>query len=104
MSSDLGEHSLVVKFRNHLLGRGAAGIKSIGMYFRQVDDNRNGTLCMNEFRNGLLNHNIRMKEDEVEQLFRLFDRGLEGTIDYDEFLLCVRVSALLLYFWRLKTN
>ncbi len=40
------EHPLIVKFRKELLTRNVAGIKSIGMTFRQCDDNHNGTLSL----------------------------------------------------------
>ena len=90
-ANDNGEHPLVAKFRQELLKRNVAGIKSIGMTFRQLDDNSSGTLSLFEFKNGLMNHNLRyFKEDEMETLFGLFDKNGEGYIDYDEFILQVR--------------
>jgi hypothetical protein len=40
------EHPLIVKFRKELLNRNVAGIKSIGMTFRQCDDNHSGNLTL----------------------------------------------------------
>jgi hypothetical protein len=66
------ENPLIVKFRDELLKRNVAGIKSIGMTFRQCDDNHSGTLTVQEFKDGLLGHNIRMKDSEMNELFKVF--------------------------------
>ena len=90
------EHPLVVKFRSALLKRGVSGIKHIGMYFQQMDENHNLTLTLFEFKNGIINHNLSMKEQEIDELFKLFDKNNEGVIDYEEFIKSVRVETLLI--------
>ena len=57
----------------------------------QVDLSR--TITVEEFKRGILNHNISMTPDEVLQLFKLFDDDGSGHIDFNEFISDLRVSA-----------
>lgn len=57
-----------------------------------MDDNNNRTLDFKEFLKGLNDYAVVMEKEEAEELFRRFDRDGNGTIDFNEFLLTLRVS------------
>lgn len=82
--------STMEKLREQCLLRGAASIKGIGRLFKQLDDDQNRTLDLYEFSNGILNHNIKLTNEECQQLFHEFDVNNSGTIDYNEFVTCLR--------------
>jgi hypothetical protein len=88
----MNDNPLLAKFRDELLKRGPAGIKSIGIFFRQVDDDRSRRVDFEEFCRGIINHNVRITSDEANELFRLFDKNQNGQIDYEEFLVNIRVN------------
>ena len=64
------------------------------MLWKQLDDDRSGGLSFNEFEQGLINHNIRMSQDEIRELFNQIDTSGDGRVDYNEFLLKLRVTIL----------
>lgn len=57
-----------------------------------MDDNNNRTLDFKEFLKGLNDYAVVMEKEEAEELFRRFDRDGNGTIDFNEFLLTLRVN------------
>lgn len=58
-----------------------------------MDDNNNRTLDFKEFMKGLNDYAVVMEKEEAEELFRRFDKDGNGTIDFNEFLLTLRVSG-----------
>ena len=62
--------SLIEKCRNECLKRGTSGIKSLGQMFLQLDDNRSGDLAQSEFKQGIMNHNIQLTDEEIDRLFK----------------------------------
>lgn len=56
-----------------------------------MDDNENRTLDMDEFRKGLHDFGVTIDEEEVEAAFKTLDKNNSGTIDFDEFLVALRV-------------
>lgn len=62
--------SLIEKCRNECLKRGTSGIKSIGQMFLQIDDDRSGNLTLSEFKQGIINHNIQLTDEEIDCLFK----------------------------------
>jgi Ca2+-binding EF-hand superfamily protein len=58
-----------------------------------MDDNNNRTLDFKEFLKGLNDYAVVMEKEEAEELFQRFDRDGSGTIDFNEFLLTLRVSV-----------
>ena len=88
-----GDHPLIVKFRKELLKRGTAGIKGIGLYFKTIDSDNNKKIDLDEFKNGVFYHNINMERHEVTELFKLFDLDRNGTLDFNEFLISIRVRG-----------
>lgn len=91
----MNEHPLLTKFRNEVLKRGTSGIKQIGQFFRRMDKDRSHCLCFDEFAQGVLEHNIKITADEANELFKLFDRDQSGKLDYQEFLIKIRVGYLI---------
>ncbi len=87
----LQSENLINKLREQLLRRGAAGIKGIGRFWTQVDDDSSRSLTFKEFHDGLINHNVVLTSDEISQIFKDFDKDGSGLISYDEFLIYLRV-------------
>ncbi|VDK20568.1 unnamed protein product [Anisakis simplex] len=81
----------IERLRLQCLVRGNAGIKSLGRSFRIMDDNENKTLDLEEFRKGLRDFGVTMDEEEVEKTFKQLDTNNSGSIDFNEFLLALRV-------------
>lgn len=60
--------------------------------FRVMDDNNNRSLDFKEFMKGLNDYGVLMEKDEATALFQQFDHDGSGTIDFDEFLVTLRVN------------
>lgn len=58
-----------------------------------MDDNNSRTLDFKEFVKGLNDYAVVMEKEEAEELFQRFDKDGNGTIDFNEFLLTLRVSG-----------
>ena len=80
------------KLRLMCLSRGANGILALGRLFRNMDDNRSGDLCKDEFRKGIRDLGFQLTEQELESLFATFDADDSGKIQYEEFLRSLRVN------------
>lgn len=57
-----------------------------------MDDDNSRTLDLKEFMKGLNDFGVMMEKQEAMSLFQLFDKDGSGTIDFDEFLLSLRVN------------
>lgn len=84
------------KLRLMCLSRGANGILTLGRLFRNMDDNRSGDLCKDEFRKGIRDIGFQLTEQELESLFATFDKDGSGKVCYEEFLRALRVSTFFL--------
>lgn len=73
-----------------MLARGARSIIGIGRVFKIMDDNRSGTLDIQEFAKGCQESRLDFTDIDVQTLFQAFDKNGDGTIDYDEFLRVVK--------------
>ena len=73
-----------------MLSRGARSIIGIGRVFKIMDDNRSGTLDLQEFAKGCQESRLNFTDIDVQTLFKAFDKNGDGTIDYDEFLRVVK--------------
>lgn len=58
-----------------------------------MDDDSNRSLDLKEFLKGLNDYGISINKEEATAVFQHFDRDGSGTIDFDEFLIALRVSA-----------
>lgn len=61
--------------------------------FKIMDDDNNRALDLKEFLKGLNDYGIPIDKDEATAIFQHFDRDGSGAIDFDEFLIALRVSA-----------
>jgi len=73
-----------------MLARGARSIIGIGRVFKIMDDNRSGTLDLQEFAKGCAESRLNFTDIDVTVLFKAFDKNGDGTVDYDEFLRVVK--------------
>jgi len=51
-----------------------------------MDDNGSMTLDAAEFHKAIADYRVNVGDEEIDTLFRAFDRDGKGEIDYDEFL------------------
>lgn len=56
-----------------------------------MDDDKSRSLDMKEFLKGLNDYGILIEKEEAKDLFGKFDHDKSGTIDFDEFLVTLRV-------------
>ena len=62
--------------------------------FRIMDDDRSRTLDFSEFRKGLRDYGlIDISNADAKKVFDTFDRSGDGKVDFDEFLLALRVNG-----------
>jgi hypothetical protein len=80
---------LVDKLRQACLKRGASGIKGFARLFNVIDDDGSRRLDKAEFLKAINEYGVARSDAEI--LFKHFDRNASGTIDYDEFLMNLRV-------------
>lgn len=57
----------------------------------QIDNDRSADLSLDEFELGIVNHNINLDKQEIEALFTQYDTNGNGRLDYNEFLVKLRV-------------
>lgn len=65
-----------------------------------MDDDNNRTLDLKEFMKGLNDYGVLIEKDEALRLFQHFDRDGSGQIDFDEFLITLRVF-IISFVWNL---
>lgn len=58
-----------------------------------MDDDSSRSLDFKEFMKGLNDYGVLMEKQEAAALFQQFDRDGSGTIDFEEFLITLRVNA-----------
>ena len=59
-----------------------------------MDDDGNRSLDYSEFRKGLHDYGVDMEKDEIQKLFNTLDKDHSGTLDFDEFLVSLRVRYM----------
>ena len=68
--------------------------------FKQIDADRNRNLDLSELENGLRLIGINLNEEQCAALLKHFDKDGNGTINFNEFLVAIRVST----FKHIKTS
>ena len=56
-----------------------------------MDDDENKVLDMNEFKKGLRDYGVFIDNEAAEELFRRLDLDKDGHLDFNEFLIALRV-------------
>lgn len=62
--------------------------------FKIIDDDGNKKLDYNEFKKGISEYGLNYTNDEMRELFALFDKDKSGHIDFEEFLEKLRVITI----------
>jgi len=71
-------------------------ISTIFRTFKIMDDDGNKKIDFPEFKKGLRDYGVDIEPGEVKEMFAAFDKDNSGSIDFDEFLVNLRVSLTLL--------
>ena len=81
---------LLGHLRNILSQRGYSGIMSMRRTFMIIDENSSKKITFDEFENLFKKFRYSLSEEEINNLFKYFDKDGSGFINYDEFinLLC----------------
>ena len=58
-----------------------------------MDDDGSRTLDFKEFKKGISDYGLDLDMKELQEMFSSFDRDGGGTIDFDEFLISLRVRT-----------
>ena len=70
-----------------------------------MDENGNKKLECDDFRWGLMDYGVSVSKEESAEILNHFDKNGDGRVDFDEFLVCLRVSTyifptcVLIYFF-----
>ena len=78
------------KIKQTLTNRGTHGIRGLGIMFRRMDDSGDRKIDKYEFTWGLKENGHKLEPQEMDRLFKYFDRNSDGVINYDEFLVGIR--------------
>ena len=81
---------LLEKFRNKLAARGTRGILGLQRSFKIMDDDNSKDLSLVEFRKACNDYRLDMSPEDIDMLFRAFDRDRSGSVDYDELIRGIR--------------
>jgi len=66
--------------------RSGNGIRGLRVMFKQMDNNRNGSLDPVEFKYGMRDYGIDITEKELTAILKHFDTNRDGKLSFDEFL------------------
>jgi calcyphosin len=79
-------YAVLDKVKKELLRRGMHGIRGLGIVFRRIDSNKSKSLDKLEFEWGLRENGHQLSPLDLDRLFKYFDKNLDGSVSYDEFL------------------
>ncbi|XP_068211364.1 crustacean calcium-binding protein 23-like [Palaemon carinicauda] len=78
------------KLRNHCLSQGYSGILSLGKLFRRLDKDRSWTLSRDELARGVSQFGLKLSDDDINKLFKQFEKDGKADINYEEFIDAIR--------------
>ena len=82
------------KVRAQIQARGAKTIRGLGRTFRNFDSfDGNHKIDKQEFYSGLCEIQVKVTQAEAATLMQLFDTDGDGYVNFDEFLVGIRVST-----------
>ena len=85
--------TLVTDIKNTLSKRNSLSIRGLAQVFKQMDANRNRKVDVAELEGGLRLIGINLNDDQCGALLKFFDKDNSGCINFNEFLVCIRVSS-----------
>lgn len=88
--SMLSDEQILQKIRDKTKSRGVRGIQSIGRTFRIWDDDNSKTLSLDECLKAFKELRVGLTDEERYRAFTIFDRDLDGLVNYEEFLRTIR--------------
>lgn len=84
------EKDPIYKLRLQCFTRGATGILGLSRAFRVMDSDGSKTLNKEEFKTGIKDMGLDLKETEIDNMFNTFDADSNGSINVNEFLVKLR--------------
>ena len=79
--------------------RSAFGIRGLARIFKAMDENGNRKLECDDFRWGLMDYGVNVTKEEATEILTHFDKNGDGRVDFDEFLVTLRVSNNIFQFY-----
>lgn len=79
--------------RKQMASRGARGIAGIARSFKIMDDDGSHGLDAAEFKKAMRDFGVTTADSDLDLLFNHLDRDGQGTIDFDELLVTLRVRG-----------
>lgn len=62
--------------------------------FKIIDDDGSRSINLAEFKKGIRDYGLDVDQSVIQAMFQQFDRDGSGSIDFDEFLVTLRVGVL----------
>lgn len=87
-------NDLIKDIKGKLLVRSAFGIRGLARIFKAMDENGNKKLDPDDFRWGLMDYGVSVTKEEATEIMNHFDKNGDGHVNFDEFLVCLRVSIV----------
>ena len=72
--------------------RSSLSIRGLAQVFKQIDENKNKSLDISELEGGLRLIGVNLNEEQCAALLKYFDKDGSNTINFNEFLVAIRVS------------
>ena len=91
-------NDLIKDIKNKILVRSAFGIRGLARIFKAMDENGNKKLECDDFRWGLMDYGVSVSKEEAAEILNHFDKNGDGRVDFNEFLVTLRVSETDLLF------
>ena len=86
-------NDLIKDIKTKLLQRSAFGIRGLARIFKAMDENGNKKLDVDDFRWGLMDYGVSVTKEEANEILNHFDKNGDGVVNFDEFLVTLRVST-----------
>jgi Ca2+-binding EF-hand superfamily protein len=77
---------MVGRFKEKLFVRGVKGLIGLKRQFKLMDSDESGALDYGEFKKALDDYKVKSSDEETEQIFSIFDKNRDETINFDEFM------------------